>query len=214
MIFLRDRSPDPAATLIVLLPGAYMLPADFVTAGFVSALRQRSVPLDVAMAQLDLASIGDGSCLPALRDEAIMPARQAGYRSIWLCGISLGGFLCLSYVERFPGEVDGLCLLAPYPGNRLTTGDIEARGGLAAWQATEDSLQDPEVRVWHWIKTCRAKPSLYLAYGKDDRFAGRIGLLASSLPDAQISTCSGGHDWPTWRRLWDDFIDATFTPAT
>ena len=208
MIFLRDNAPIPAQTLLVLLPGAYMTPADFVEAGFIDALRQRQLAVDVAIATLDLATVSDGSCLHARRAEAILPARQSGYQRICLGGISLGGFLALSYVEQYPGEIDALCLIAPYPGNRMTTGEIEAAGGLSAWQASAGHLQDPEFRVWHWLKSCPAKPPIFMAYGLQDRFAKGMALLAGALPNAQIETRAGDHDWPTWRRLWDDGLDA------
>lgn len=207
MIFLRDDAPDAAETLLVLLPGAYMTPSDFVVAGFVDALRQRPLAVDLAIATLDLATVSDGSCLHALRAELILPARQAGYRRICLGGISLGGFLSLSYVEHYSGEIDALCLIAPYPGNRMTTGEIEAAGGLATWQASAGHLQDPEFRVWHWLKTYTAQPPIFMAYGIQDRFAKGMALLAGSLPNAQVETRTGQHDWPTWRLLWEDGLD-------
>jgi pimeloyl-ACP methyl ester carboxylesterase len=208
LIVLRDQAPAAEETLIVLLPGAYMTPADFVAAGFVAALRRRGLAVDVAIATLDLASVSDGSCLSELRQQLIVPARQGGYRDIWLGGISLGGFLALSYAEHYPGEIDGLCLLSPYPGNRMTTSEIEAAGGVEHWRASAASLSDPEYRVWHWLATCRDKPPVFMAYGCEDRFARGMALMASAFPGEQVTTRAGGHDWPTWRRLWDDFVDA------
>lgn len=213
MNFLRDLSPAPADTLIVLLPGAYTTPADFVSAGFIDALRRRQLPIDVAIAELDLATVSDGSCLPVIRAEAILPARSAPYRRIWLGGISLGGYLSLSYAEHYPGEVDALCLLAPYPGNRMTTKEIEAAGGLAGWQPRDESLSDPEFRVWNWLKSCTAKPPVFMGYGTEDRFAKGMTLLASGLVPEQVRTISGRHDWPTWRSLWDDFVENHLCPS-
>ena len=218
MIFLRDPAPSVAETLIVLLPGAYMTPAHFVDAGFISALRSREKihrqrATDVAIAHLDLATVSDGSCLHALRETLILPARRSAYRYIWLGGISLGGFLSLSYVEQYPGEIDGLCLLAPYPGNRMTTNEIEAAGGLRAWQAESNSshrLKDPEFRVWQWLKSDPHKLPLFMAYGSQDRFVKGMTLMASAFDREQVKILPGDHDWPTWRRLWDDFLDTTF----
>jgi len=33
-------------------------------------------------------------------------------------------------------------------------------------------------------------------------------LLAAALPPSSVDIVPGGHDWPTWRALWDRFLDA------
>lgn len=213
MNFLRDKAPVPATALIVLLPGAYMTPSHFVEAGFINAVRQRGIAADVHIAALDLATISDGSCLAELRVEALLPARNSGYRSVWLGGISLGGYLALAYVEQYPAEIDGLCLLAPYPGNRMTTGEIMAAGGIHAWEATPERLRDPEYRIWHWLKTCDTKPPLFMGYGLQDRFAPALSLMSAGFGNDQVRRCPGDHDWPTWRALWDEFLDSAHLPV-
>src|SRR5947208_4998963 len=35
------------------------------------------------------------------------PAHAASYGEIWIAGISLGGFMALSYADRYPETVDG-----------------------------------------------------------------------------------------------------------
>lgn len=224
MKVVRHPSPVPADTLLVLLPGAYMTPQQFVDAGFVTArdardtsgecseCGKRGIALDLAIAGLDLANITDGSALPAVRDEIIRPARR-DYRRVWLGGISLGGFLALLYAARHADEVDGLCLLAPYPGSRLTTGAIAAAGGLAAWSPTPEQLADPEFELWAWLQADAAKPPTHLAYGRDDRFAAGMAQLAAALPRARVSSRPGGHDWPVWAAAWQDFLAAGLPAA-
>jgi hypothetical protein len=33
-------------------------------------------------------------------------------------------------------------------------------------------------------------------------------LLAQSLPADSVAIIDGGHDWPTWTRLWENFLDS------
>lgn len=207
----RLPAPVPADTLLVLLPGACMTPRHFIDAGFAAARDEQGATIDLAIAGLDLANITDGSALPALRDEILRPARR-DYRRLWLGGISLGGFLALLYAARHPGEVDGLCLFAPYPGSRITTGAIAAAGGLAAWQPTPEQLADPEFELWAWLKSDTAKPPIHIDYGRDDRFADGMAALATAIAaallQARVRTRPGGHDWPVWSAAWRDFLAA------
>jgi len=102
-----------ADTRVLLLPAAYTGPEDFVQAGFVSAVRERGLPLDLVFAELNLQYLSDRTILRRLRHELVLPARALGCLSIWICGISLGGFIAIAYAERYAGKWTGLCLLAP-----------------------------------------------------------------------------------------------------
>src|SRR6266404_20384 len=124
-----------APTCIVCLPGAYHAAADLSAAGFDSRVRERALPIDVAFVDVELGYLGDRRPLERLKHEIVLPARAMGYRSIWMAGISLGGFIALDYAVSNPGDLDGLCLLAPYLGNRMLTRELAAPPGLAAWGA-------------------------------------------------------------------------------
>lgn len=192
--------------LLVLLPGAYMRPEDFVAAGFFIRAETRQPGLDLCAVDLDLERISGGEALPAVHREILAPARR-DYRRVWLGGISLGGLLALCQAADHPDSIDGLCLLAPYPGSRLTTNAIRAAGGIDAWQATPEQLSDPEFRVWHWLKTPPTLPA-FVGHGRDDRFASGMQQLAERFPPDCRHTAPGGHDWPAWQLLWDDFLAA------
>lgn len=207
-----DRSRR-ASALVVLLPGAYMTPCHFLEAGFATALEASRADADLALPAIDLAAITDGSALPRLREEAMEPARRQGYESIWLGGISLGGFMALAYADRYPAEIDGLCLLAPYPGSRITMGQIAAAGGVGAWEATEKQLEDPEFRVWRWLQSRPAELPVFCGYGRDDRFATGMAMLGATLPGPSVHTIAGGHDWPVWQNLWQTFLQGSWLPA-
>jgi pimeloyl-ACP methyl ester carboxylesterase len=106
------RSGHTAPLRLVMLPAAYSGPEDFVAAGFIRAVRERGLDIDLVFTRLELEHVTDRSVLARLRAEHIMPARTRGV-AVWLGGISLGGYLALCYAERHAPELAGLCLFAP-----------------------------------------------------------------------------------------------------
>jgi pimeloyl-ACP methyl ester carboxylesterase len=203
--------PTAVAPLrMVWLPGAYHAAQDFLAAGFAEAVRARRIALDLNFVDMELAHVGDRNALQRLRSDIVLPARAAGV-SIWLGGISLGGLFALDYAASHPDELDGLCLLAPYLGNRMLTAEIAQAAGVAAWQPGELAETDEERRIWRYIKSRRedSRP-LYLGFGREDRFAAAHGLLAATLPADSVDVIAGGHEWSTWSRLWENFLDSHF----
>ena len=226
MPVLRQPAPGPgrAKTLVVMLPGAYSLPQEFVDEGYVQALGTRGVRADVLVADAHLGYFNDRSVLRRLRDDVVAPARAQGYSRLWLVGISLGGFGALAYASvhgRHPQHgVDGVLAVAPYLGSRRLQGDMLAAGGPVAWadaqpatpsaarELTEaTSPDDGERALWRWLVRPPADaPPVYLAYGTDDRLASGHRLLAGVLPPDRVTTVPGGHDWPPWRALWQQWL--------
>jgi pimeloyl-ACP methyl ester carboxylesterase len=204
-----------AATRVLLLPAAYTTPDDFLREGFVKAARDRALPVDLVFVELKVQHLTDRTILRRLRHEVVLPARALGCRSIWLGGISIGGFVALAYAERYPEEIDGLCLLAPYLGNHIVTGEIERANGVHEWTPGELAADDDERRIWRFIKEYRARPSpLHLGFGRDDRFADSHRMMASALAPECVDVVPGGHEWPVWRQLWENFLDARFQAKT
>ena len=201
-----------ASTLMVLLPGALMTPQHMVDAGMFDAVRERSLNLDLLA--VDLHALGGSHCgaLQVLADEIVAPAR-AEYEAIWLTGISRGGQLALSCLAEQSTAVDGVCLLAPYPGSRLSINAIARAGGLSAWQPSEDDLRDPEYRLWHWLKQATPTVPLFFGLGAQDRFADGMRLLMQQLPSASLLEVEGGHDWAAWLPLWERFLDVGHFPV-
>jgi hypothetical protein len=209
-IFVPALATAVAPTRMVWLPGAYHGARDFVASGFPEAVHSRRLGVDLLFVDLELAHVGDRSVVQKLRDDVLLPGRAAGV-SLWLGGISLGGLIALSYAAAYPDELDGLCLIGPYLGNRMLTGEIARAPGLAAWQPGELAETDEERRIWRYIKTrSAASRPLYLGYGKGDRFAAAHELLAATLPADSVDVIDGGHEWPTWVRLWENFLDWRF----
>lgn len=193
-------------TLLVLLPGAYMQPEDFVAAGFFAALERRGLALDLRIVALDIATITGSNALAMLQQQILDPAR-ADYRQVWLGGISLGGLLALCQAADQPQTVDGLCLLAPYPGSRITANAITQAGGLDTWEASSEQLTDPEFRAWRWLKSPPSALPVFVGYGTEDRFADGMRRIAERFPAAARRAVPGDHDWPAWQQLWEHFLD-------
>ena len=192
---------------MVWLPGALMTPQHMVDAGLFDVVRRRGLDLDLMALDLHALGASHHEALQVLANEVLAPAR-AEYQRVWLGGISRGGQLALSHLVEQADTVDGVCLLAPYPGSRITTNAIARAGGLDVWQPSEAERLDPEVRLWHWLRRAAPPMPMFLGYGAQDRFADGMRLLVQQLPSATLAEVEGGHDWAAWLPLWERFLDA------
>ncbi|HEX5805209.1 MAG TPA: alpha/beta hydrolase-fold protein [Macromonas sp.] len=200
-----------ARHLLVLLPGAQMTPEQMLSQGLLQDVQRRRLSLDLALVDLGQLEwpVLD---VPAWLQTEVLQAARGQYASVWLGGISLGGLLALVQAARTPQAVDGLCLLAPYPGSRLTAHAIERAGGLDAWQPSAAQLDDMEFEMWQWLQQPPATLPVFLGYGSQDRFAPGMQAMAHRLPAQARHTVPGGHDWDAWRPLWQNFLDAGYFP--
>jgi pimeloyl-ACP methyl ester carboxylesterase len=205
-------TPGTAAPhCIICLPGAYHAPEDFLSAGFHTCVGERGLPIDLLFVDPELQYLGDRRFREQLEREIVHPMRCAGGSSIWLAGISLGGFMALDYAAANPGDLDGVCLLAPYLGNRMLTADIANTQDLRTWRPDDLAQFDEEHRIWRFIQAQPAGSEfLYLGYGSEDRFAEAHRSMARALPARSLDVVPGGHDWRTWTTLWENFLDSRF----
>lgn len=195
-----------ANTLAIMLPGAYDTPADLLAHGFDTIAARAG--LDWQAYPTDLNGVVSGALIHELHRCAVQPARRAGYRRIFLGGISIGGLTALTYQDSYPDVVDGLLLIAPYPGNRAIHGEVERGGGLAQWQPGPLAENEGELRGWRALQRLarQTPPMVWLGYGLQDRFETGLHLMARGLPASRVFTVAGGHDWPTWRTLWETLL--------
>jgi len=201
---LGSRAP----TQMIWLPGAYHHARDFEQAGFAQAVQARRKPVDLLFVDLEMQHLNDQGALDQLQSEIVIPARASG-ASIWLAGISLGGLFALDYASSHLEEIDGLCVLAPYLGNRMLIDEIAA-AGLAGWEPGALADSDAERRIWRFLKTRAGSRPLFLGYGRGDRFSRAHDLLAAALPASSVQVVEGGHEWRTWTLLWENFLDSHF----
>jgi pimeloyl-ACP methyl ester carboxylesterase len=196
---------------VILMPGAFQFPEQFVEAGFDAAVRARCPQWDLIVTAPQLAHLTDRGWITTLHDEIVAPARRRDAASLWLGGVSLGAFMALRFAAQYPDTIDGLCLLAPYLGSRLIANEIQAAGGIAHWQGQVQDEDDDERRIWRYVADLSGgvrATQVFLGYGRADRFADTQQILARSLPSARATTrvMDGGHEWPVWRSLWDQFL--------
>jgi pimeloyl-ACP methyl ester carboxylesterase len=207
---IADRIADPRA-LLVMLHGAGDHAEDFLRHGFIAALRERRIPADVLAVQANSDLYLEKTMIARLHAEVIAPALRAYARPLplWLAGISLGGMGAGLYAQAHPGTVAGLLLQAPFFAVRGTIAEVTRAGGLAAWEPEKIEPDDEERRLLLWLKQWNAAsgPAIRLGYGTNDRYAPASALLAARLPSADVMTCAGGHDWPTWQALWPRLLD-------
>jgi len=197
-----------ASELMIFLPGIGDLLEDFERNGFVEMVRASGRQADMLAADVHAGYYFHLSVLNRLQEDVIEPAKLCGYQSIWLIGISLGGFGALLYAMENTNDIQGLMLLAPYLGEDHVVAEIAAAGGLKMWRPGNVAAGGHVRRVWSWLKRVYAMPhegpapQLYLGYGNRDWFARGNALLAESLPTDRVFIIPGGHDWKTWRALW------------
>lgn len=209
--------PAPQATerLMVVLPGRADDLRTLRRSGIVAAIHRSWPDTDVVLAELSMPYYLDGKASRRLHDEVIAPARRRGYRQIWLSGASLGGMGTLMYDQAYPGELDGLVLLAPFLGEAAILREINGAGGVVRWDAgppqaiTADNWQH---ELWRHVQALSRDPArarrVWLAYGDDDKLRKAMPLLAAVLPPEQVLVRPGGHNWRVWSSAMGEVLDA------
>jgi pimeloyl-ACP methyl ester carboxylesterase len=200
-----------AKHLAVFLPGLGDDPQDVVDGGLIDELKL-APQFDAVIADAHFGYYKEFVVLERLHADVIAPLRKQ-YDEMWIIGISMGGYGAVSYAERYPEEVTGVVLLAPYMGEEEITEDIEKAGSLSAWDPQKFPAETKRtrhgVKIWTWLKQ-RPKhvgdPTIYLGCGEDDSHMRQLALLRPVLQPDHILVRSGGHDWDVWRPLFHDIV--------
>ncbi|MDQ3057838.1 MAG: lysophospholipase, partial [Pseudomonadota bacterium] len=168
-------APAKATRLVVVLPGRADDLAAMQRSGMAEAVQSAWPDADVILTALSLDYYMQGRAPQRLHQEIVAPARKHGYREVWLAGASMGGMGTLLYDQAYPGEMDGLVLLAPYLGEQPLLKEIADSGGITQWQAgppaaiTADNFQH---ELWRHVQDWSREPvkarNVWLAYGDDD----------------------------------------------
>lgn len=194
--------PDSARQLVVLLPGIRGAPGDFQRHGFIAAAQSRIDAGDWALITPDAHWGYYSSQTLETRLLQDLFARWPD-KPLTLVGISLGGLGSLLMAPLLEPRVEQLVLLAPYLGE---AGDSLPPQG--------DDLQGEELalsRAWQYLRDPTRKTPVYMAWGRDDRFAPVYQqLLAGELGPLQHHSEAGGHRWPVWQSLWRSWLQRAF----
>lgn len=208
---LAFREAGKSSTLVVFLPGIGDLAEDFLRNGIVKDMRLHGIKADAVAIDAHYGYYARETIFERITDDVVEWGRKKGYRRIWLAGVSMGGFGAALYAARHATHVEGLLLFAPYLGDKPLIEEIRQAGGIAEWEPGDVSERDYARSLWAWIKHRHVQRQeealpIYLAYGRGDKFAPANLLLSESLPDTQVITIKGRHNWPTWKKLWRDLL--------
>lgn len=199
-------------TLIIFMPGMDDLAEDFERRGIIDELRSQGVTADAIAVDAHFGYYAEQVIFERMSDDVIAWAHVVGYESIWLAGISLGGFGAALYAAHHASHINGLVLFAPYLGNDTIIQEIADAGGMKKWDPGAIPDGDYQRTLWAWFKHHLAsdKPDLpvYLGYGTGDRFARANTLLSEGLDPEHVFAITGGHDWRTWKKLWRLFLES------
>lgn len=198
--------------LIIFLPGAGNKLDAFSRHGFVRAVHERKLAIDMISVNAHLGYYAQPNLLVVrLKTDVITPAKAQGYKKIWLVGNSLGALGSLLYIKAYPQDIEGVLLLGPFLGQSDIIEEINEAGGLKKWQPGLVTVDDRQRILWSWLKNYNANsdklPKLYLGYGNKDKFAAAHNLLASSLPSSNVFVLHGQHRWSVWIKLWQHALD-------
>jgi len=192
------------ASLVIMLPGRGDRADTYIREGFEQAGIRHG--FDTVAADAHFGYYMERNLLPRLHEDIVLPARQAGYKNIWLLGISMGGFGSLLYASEHPDQVDGLILLAPFLGDRSSIDKITSAGGLASWNPGISEFEDYEIAVWSWLRDATKQPGstpVILGYGLSDGMADGYRVLVDAIEPSSGYPLEGGHKWTTWGPLWE-----------
>lgn len=218
MASVLDPLPGPkqGKCLLVLLPGAGDVAETFREKGFVEMVRSSGLSADVVAANATLGYYLRGSAAQRIDEDVVAPLRARGYEQIWVLGISMGGFGSIHYTQSFPEHIDGLLALAPYLGDRSLTDEIREAGGLTKWTPDPPAPiveENYQRQMWSWLHNIvtgkQPGPQLYVGYGDQDGLGAQDSLLAAALPEDHVFHTPGGHDWPPWRALLQQFLQSS-----
>jgi pimeloyl-ACP methyl ester carboxylesterase len=221
---LQDLQPGAVRPkrLIVMLPGIYDKASEFVSEGFIKDLRSRGIEADVVMPEAHFGYYELRDVDVRLEEDVFAPARARGYKEIWIVGVSLGGLGSLLYSGKYAtadAPIAGIVLIAPFPGTDKVLAEVAQAGGLAAWSRTPQAQGGDERYALRWLVAASAAqdakplpgkattPQIFMGTGKSDRLFQDQRFMRELLPPTRVTIVEGAHDWPTWRRIWQNFLD-------
>lgn len=201
----------PSSDLYVFLPGRGDAVDAFEENGFIDMLRTVNPAADAVAVDAHMAYYEKGVMAEQVYRDVLAPYIDEGYRNIVLVGISLGGYGALWLSNAYPESTFSVVLLAPFLGMKPLVERIEDAGGVKNWRAQLDHEAAFDELVWLWADDLRDPRSglvdnAILGYGQSDRFAGAAELLATALPDSNVFSVEGGHNWSSWKQLWAEIV--------
>jgi len=211
-LYYKAEESSSQNKMIIFLKGRGGNNEVFASEGYINDIRTRKLPFDMAAPNTHLGYYFGETLVPRLKADIIEPAQKKGYETFWLVGFSMGGLGALMYTRQHPGDVEGVCLIAPFLGYDGIIREITDAGGVRKWDPGKyNPDKDWQRMLWHWLKQCadgeKPMPVLYLGYGDEDSFVSAQALLEDILPRDHVFTTPGGHTPKTMKELWYIFLE-------
>lgn len=204
LIPARQQAAD--SPLVIVLPGIGDDLLDLQNSGIAAAIQHGWPRADVLLTAATLGYYLRGGVGQRLHNEIILPAHAQGRQEIWLTGASMGGMGGLLFERRYPAEVSGMVLLAPYMGDARLIKTITASGGPGRWQPglppANINRRNYQIELWRvvhgWARHPETTRNVWLAAGSRDRLLPSAKLVAPLLPAGHFLELPGGHSWKVW----------------
>ena len=206
--------PRRTERLFVLLPGRLSPPEEFRENGVEEEIARNAGPAEIVAVDAHLGYYLSRKFVETLAEDLLDPARRAGFREIWVVGVSIGGSGALALLRKRPDLVDGAILLAPFLGGDAVIERVREYGAAIGSAPPPVEPNDRFFEeIWEWVE--RPEPSrapIFLAFGRGDRFVASQRLLARLLPPARVAEVEGGHDWRAWRAGIEELLRRGLPP--
>ena len=104
---------QPGKHLVILLGGQGAPRSYFSDHDWIELARQHDVDVDFIAPHAHLGYYMTNSLTTRMYEDVILPARQKGYKSISIAGISMGGTGAILLSQKFPKDIDRIYLISP-----------------------------------------------------------------------------------------------------
>lgn len=215
-LFAARDAHTRARCLVVFVPGLMDGPGSFVEHGLMGdLLASEHARCDAVAVDLTYRYYFGARPDEPLYEDVLVPALARGYDEVWLVGISLGGLGAVLLARAHPELIDGLVLLSPFLGLEEIAAQIDAEGGLAAWQPPSDlpaRIDDATfgLHVWTWLRGHASDPDrmpqTFVGWSAGERLEPTARTLAAVLPADHAVRIEGRHDWHAWRALFREIL--------
>lgn len=205
---LWDKLGEKTDRLIIFLPGLLDSASTFEEKEFFSHARKAGVKADMVAMSIHIRHLMENKMIERIEFDVYLDAIKNGYKNIWLVGVSIGGLNSLLFYRKHMKGLCGVVALAPYVAGGVLLEELQ-KDGIENWEPKEVyemMLFEKKLQfLWAWLQQQQSDnnlKSLYLGYGKQDRFIEAIKLLESILDKKNIIAIDGEHDWETGQKVW------------
>lgn len=205
--FLKYPSPTSNTEhLVVFLVGIGDKASAFERSGFFDKIQ--SFKFDSIVVDSHFGYYKEHSISQRIYEDILKPNREK-YSKITILGISLGGYGAIKTASDYPEFVDNIILIAPFLGSKNSATKLAEIESLKTWHKIDDSnlgYFEDSWQLLHKIIIVQKTP-IFLAFGESDKFALQSNQLAIYLDKNNVLRVKGGHNWRTWRNVWNKILN-------